>query len=60
MNLKYGIFIATILKGLIVLLLTEGKRSFVTLLASYGRKIKSVDDLWKWYDFSEKTGIASF
>ena len=50
----------SILKVLIVILLTEGKKSFVTLLASYGRKIKSVDDLWKWYDFSEKTGIASF
>jgi len=50
----------SILKVLIVILLTEGKRSFVTLLASYDRKIKSVDDLWKWYDFSEKTGIASF
>ena len=52
--------IAHLARVLLVLPVTEGKRSFKKLLATYGRKIRSVDELWKWYDFSEKTGIASF
>ncbi|MCJ7713732.1 hypothetical protein MUO66_04665 [Candidatus Bathyarchaeota archaeon] len=60
MNLQYGIFIACSTKVLVVIPMTEGKRSFKNLLATYCCKIKSVDELWKWYDFSEKTGIASF
>ena len=40
--------------------LSEGKKSFKNLLERYGHKIKFVDELWKWYDFTEKTGIASF
>jgi hypothetical protein len=54
-------FIANNLKMLVVVPLSEQeKKSFKKLLASYGRKLKSVDELWKWYDFTEKTGIASF
>ena len=53
-------FIAFLTKYLLGIPVTEGKRSFKKLLATYGHKIKSVDELWKWYDFSEKTGIASF
>jgi hypothetical protein len=54
-------FIAYSLKMLIVIPLSEKeKKSFKNLLASYGGKLKSVDELWKWYDFTEKTGIASF
>ena len=53
-------FIACLTKGLLVLPMTEGKKSFKNLLITYGRKIKSMDELWKWYDFSEKIGIASF
>ena len=38
----------------------ETKRSFKNLLKGHGHRLKSLDELWKWYDFSEKTGIASF
>ena len=45
---------------LFVVSLSDEETSFKQLLASYGRKLKRVDELWKWYDFIDKTGIASF
>jgi hypothetical protein len=30
------------------------------MLISYGYSKKVADELWKWYDFSEKKGVASF
>jgi len=28
------------------------------MLISYGYSKKVADELWKWYDFSEKKGVA--
>jgi hypothetical protein len=53
-------FIANNSNVLFVVILSDEERSFKNLLANYGRKLKRVDELWKWYDFTEKTGIASF
>ena len=53
-------FIACDLAVLIGITLSDEERSFKNLLASYGRRLKRVDELWKWCDFTEKTGIASF
>jgi hypothetical protein len=36
------------------------KLSFKKLLFDNGYSEKLVDELWKWYDFSEKKGVASF
>jgi hypothetical protein len=33
---------------------------FKQMLLNYGYSEKVADELWKWYDFSEKKGIASF
>lgn len=30
------------------------------LLKEYGYSEKTIREIWKWYDFSEKRGIASF
>jgi hypothetical protein len=30
------------------------------MLISYGYSKKVADELWKWYNFSEKKGVASF
>jgi hypothetical protein len=30
------------------------------MLVSYGYSKKVAEELWKWYDFSEKKGVASF
>jgi len=34
--------------------------SFKILLKRYGYSEKTIKELWKWYDFSEKKGIANF
>jgi hypothetical protein len=36
------------------------KRTFKNLLLTYGYSWKVADELWKWYNFSEKKGVASF
>jgi hypothetical protein len=38
----------------------KAKLTFTSLLVSYGYSEKVVDELWKWYDFSEKKGVANF
>ena len=38
----------------------EAKLSFKNLLLANGHSEKAADELWKWYDFSEKKGVASF
>jgi hypothetical protein len=30
------------------------------MLVSYGYSEKVADELWKWYDFSEKKGAANY
>ena len=38
----------------------KAKRAFEIMLISYGYSKKVVDKLWKWYDSSEKEGVASY
>ena len=33
---------------------------FCEMLKKRGYSTKTIEELWKWYDFSEKKGIASF
>jgi hypothetical protein len=34
--------------------------SFRDLITRRGYSEKAADELWKWYDFSDKKGVASF
>jgi hypothetical protein len=36
------------------------KLTFKNLLFANGYSTKLADELWKWYDFSEKKGVASY
>jgi hypothetical protein len=38
----------------------KAKLIFKKLLLSHGYSEKVVEEIWKWYDFSEKKGVASF
>ena len=38
----------------------SGKLGFRDLVVKRGYSERAVDELWKWYDFSEKKGVASF
>jgi len=38
----------------------KAKLSFTNLLARYGYSEQVADELWKWYNFLEKKGVASF
>jgi hypothetical protein len=38
----------------------KAKLTFKNLLIGYEHSEKVADELWKWYDFSEKKGIASY
>jgi len=40
--------------------MSKEKLRFKRLLISSGRSQKIVEELWKWYDTSEKKGVASF
>ena len=42
------------------LLNEKPKHIFKNLLQEHGHSEKVVDELWKWYNFSEKKGVASF
>jgi len=44
----------------VVLLGKRARRTFKELIARRGYLEKVADELWKWYDFSEKKGVASF
>jgi hypothetical protein len=38
----------------------KAKNSFNALLKQRGYSKKTIGKLWKWYDYSEKKGVASF
>jgi hypothetical protein len=38
----------------------KAKLTFKKLLISHGYSEKVADELWKWYTFSEKKGVASY
>jgi hypothetical protein len=42
------------------LLNKKPKHAFKNLLLAHGHSEKVADELWKWYNFSEKKGVASF
>jgi hypothetical protein len=35
-------------------------KSFIQMLKNNGYYTKAIEEIWKWYDYSEKKGIASF
>ena len=34
--------------------------TFKNILLAHGHSEKVADELWKWYNFSEKKGVVSF
>jgi len=38
----------------------KAKLTLRKMLNARGYSEKAADELWKWYDFSEKKGVASF
>jgi hypothetical protein len=38
----------------------KAKNSFNILLKQQGYSEKAIEKLWKWYDYSEKKGVASY
>jgi hypothetical protein len=38
----------------------KSKDSFDSLMKQRGYSKKTIEKLWKWYDYSEKKGVASF
>jgi hypothetical protein len=43
-----------------MLLSRKAKHTFRELIMRYGYSEKVADELWKWYDFSGKKGVATF
>jgi hypothetical protein len=44
----------------VIWLVKRAKLGFRNLIVKRGYSEKVADELWKWYDFSEKKGVASF
>jgi hypothetical protein len=40
--------------------LKKTESDFKRMLEDFGSSPKAADELWKWYDSSEKKGVASF
>jgi hypothetical protein len=38
----------------------KAKKSFNDMLKQEGYSEKAIEQLWKWYDYSEKKGVASY
>jgi hypothetical protein len=38
----------------------ETPKGFRIMLKDRGCSTKAIDELWKWFDYSEKKGVASF
>lgn len=38
----------------------KSKNIFNNLLKQRGYSLNTIDKLWKWYDYSERKGVASF
>ena len=41
-------------------LVKEAENAFKRMLLESGYREAAVDELWKWFDFAEKKGVASF
>jgi hypothetical protein len=46
--------------SVVVYLDSRAKLGFRDLIVKRGYSGKVAEELWKWYDFSEKKGVASF
>ena len=44
----------------VVWLISHEKLGFKNLIIKHGYSEKVANELWKWYNFSEKRGVASF
>ena len=62
MYLEYGTFILNVSLSCerVMLLSRKAKHTFKDLIVRRGYSEKVANELWKWYDFSEKKGVASF
>ena len=62
MNQQYRTFILTPPNRIkrVMLLSKSARLTFKNLIAKRGYDKKVADELWKWYDASEKKGVASF
>jgi hypothetical protein len=62
MYLGYGTFIliAPVSCERVMPLSRKAKHTFKDLIVRRGYSEKVANELWKWYDFSEKKGVASF
>jgi len=62
MYLEYGTFILNVLLSCecVMLLSRKAKHTFKDLIIRCGYSENVANELWKWYDFSEKKGVASF
>ncbi len=38
----------------------KAEKEFKCVLREFGVSSRAADELWKWFDFSEKKGAASF
>jgi hypothetical protein len=38
----------------------KSEKKFKSMLKESGSSSRAADELWKWYDSSEKKGVASF
>ena len=62
MYLEYRTFILNVLLSFerVMRLSRKAKHTFKDLIVRRGYSEKVDSELWKWYDFSEKKGVASF
>jgi len=49
-----------LIKVYIQFLKMNSKKDFKLALKNRGFSEDSIEELWKWYDFSKKKGVASF
>ncbi len=54
------LILAGLFASVVVQLDSRAKLDFRDLIVKRGYSTKVAEDLWKWYDFSEKKGVASF
>ena len=40
--------------------LMKPPKNFIQMMEKRGYSTEAVEKMWKWYDYSEKKGIASF
>lgn len=40
--------------------LMKTSKNFSNMLEEKGYSTKAIEEMWKWYDYSEKKGVASY